>query len=236
MTLLWPLVLALGGLIVAYLTDSRRSGWLGIPPDQGTHEVIWYGVFVAVGLGLGVLAAWDPVDVVSVLALVALLLTGAYDLRYRLVFPAQVVLLVGAIELAHLVVGPSDVGLRASLAGALAVGLLVLFLYVLAGLLYGFGALGSGDIFVGILIGAALGWPLAVLGVLLGALLGGVAALVGLLAGLGRRGYIPYGAILCLGAALTLSGRWIWQQVPPIAEWLTNLDLLMRLVERSILG
>jgi prepilin signal peptidase PulO-like enzyme (type II secretory pathway) len=235
-TILSPILLGLSGLAVAFVTDNRRTRWLGIADGGELREDVWYAVFGSLGFGLGFIFMWGQMDAASLLASIALLLTSAYDLRYRLVFPTLIGVLLVALGIVQVIADPSGSALRSSVAGAVVLGLLVLFLYLLAAALYGTGALGGGDVFIGILIGAALGWPLAILGILVGAFLGGFVAFGFLLAGAGRRAYIPYGAMLCLGAAFTLAARWIWYAIPYAAQWLNNLELLMRLMERSLLG
>ncbi len=223
-----PVLLGAAGLAIAYVTEGR---WLGLLTSERRGRGLWYVVFGSLGLLLGIMAAWKGApDVPLVVALVALLLTAAYDLRYRLVFPIQVVGLVVVLGLAHAFLGANPTALKSSRVGAIAVASIMSLLYFVAGLLYGFGALGSGDIFVGLLIGAALGWPLALLGLFLGAFLGGVGATLALLRGVGRRAYMPYGAMLCFGAAIALSLRWLWPQVPPVADWLTRLETLLQLI------
>jgi leader peptidase (prepilin peptidase)/N-methyltransferase len=67
------------------------------------------------------------------------------------------------------------------------------------------GGMGGGDMKLGAMLGAFLGWKLGLLALLLGVLSGGVVALGLLILGRkGRKEAIPFGPFLALGGAITL--------------------------------
>ncbi len=66
------------------------------------------------------------------------------------------------------------------------------------------GGMGGGDMKLGAMLGAFLGWKLGLLAILLGVLSGGVVALCLLILGRkGRKEAIPFGPFLALGGAVT---------------------------------
>ncbi len=66
------------------------------------------------------------------------------------------------------------------------------------------GGMGGGDMKLGAMLGAFLGWKLGLLAMLIGVLTGGVVALALLLLGRkGRKEAIPFGPFLALGGAMT---------------------------------
>lgn len=66
------------------------------------------------------------------------------------------------------------------------------------------GGMGGGDMKLGAMLGAFLGWKLVLLAILLGVLSGGVVALCLLILGRkGRKEAIPFGPFLALGGAIT---------------------------------
>lgn len=65
--------------------------------------------------------------------------------------------------------------------------------------------LGGGDIRIGALMGALLGWPLIVVGMFLGYLLGAVFSVMGLISGkLSRKSHIPFAPFLLTGTYIAL--------------------------------
>ena len=91
-----------------------------------------------------------------------------------------------------------------SLGAMLGAGLLFLFLFVLALVMYGKRALGLGDIWLAALIGAMTGENVFV-SIILGMFLAGFGGLFLILIRVrSRTDYIPYGAYLCLGAIITV--------------------------------
>ncbi len=227
--LLEPVAIGLAGLISA--VAAEKLPWVEVDPLRGRRRQVayWYMGFTLLGIALGVLASGARLNVPMWVGTFALLFTGALDLRYRLVFPAVVVVFAAGILVSWAIT--DEVGLVSAAVGALVSGFVLLLLYLLASLMYGFGALGSGDIFVGVLIGAALGWPLAIVGISCGALAGGIWAVWELIRGAGRRGYIAYGAALCFASALVLAGKWVIGLLPGVNRWLTQLELLTLLLK-----
>jgi leader peptidase (prepilin peptidase) / N-methyltransferase len=76
------------------------------------------------------------------------------------------------------------------------------------------GGMGGGDMKLGAMLGAFLGWKLVLVAILLGVLAGGAVA-IGLLAlrRKGRKDAVPFGPFLALGGAVSL--LWGW----PVLEW-----------------
>jgi leader peptidase (prepilin peptidase)/N-methyltransferase len=87
-----------------------------------------------------------------------------------------------------------------------ATGFLFLLLpFLISFLFYPQGGMGEGDIKLGILIGLATGFPLALLALVIGAILGGLVASVLLLLRIkGRKEAIPFGPFLSLATIVTL--------------------------------
>jgi len=74
--------------------------------------------------------------------------------------------------------------------------------------------MGGGDMKLGAMLGAFLGWPLGLLALFAGVLAGGIVALT--LLALGRRGRkdaIPFGPFLALGGAISA----LWGE--PLLAW-----------------
>lgn len=96
-----------------------------------------------------------------------------------------------------------------SLVGAL-VGGGIFFLIIVASR----GGMGGGDMKLGAMLGAFLGWKLVLVAILLSVLAGGVVAIVLLaLRRRGRKDAVPFGPFLALGGAVSL----FWGR--PILEW-----------------
>jgi len=76
------------------------------------------------------------------------------------------------------------------------------------------GGMGGGDMKLGAMMGAFLGWKLVLLAILLGVLGGGLVAIALLAAGRkGRKDAVPFGPFLALGGAVSL----LWGK--PILDW-----------------
>ena len=152
------------------------------------------------------LAAWrvpSPVDlVVTCLFLAALIALTGIDLEHQI--------LPDRITLPGIVLGflTSFLGTRVSwldsLLGILAGGGILFAVIVLSG-----GGMGGGDMKLGAMIGAFLGYKLALLALFLAVIAGGIVALRLLATGIRRRkDPVPFGPFLATGAALaTLWGE-----------------------------
>jgi leader peptidase (prepilin peptidase)/N-methyltransferase len=158
------------------------------------------------GWTLDVLSAW--------IMLAALVAIAAIDLEHQII-PDAISLPAIAAGLALAFVAPSRSAVDALL--GIAVGAGIPFAIVVLSR----GGMGGGDIRLGALMGAFLGWRLAVLGIFLGVVLGGVLATVLLVTGLrGRKDRIPFGPFLAAGAAMSVFWgeaiiRWYWNGFAP---------------------
>jgi leader peptidase (prepilin peptidase)/N-methyltransferase len=138
------------------------------------------------------------------------------DFLVAAVFLAALVAITG-IDLAHQII-PDVITLPGILAGVVAtlatsrvswleslVGIVVcggiFFVIILASR----GGMGGGDMKLGAMLGAFLGWKLGLLALMLGVLAGGAVALCLLVLGRkGRKEAIPFGPFLALGGAITM--------------------------------
>ena len=138
-------------------------------------------------------------DLVSALVLLAALvaITGI-DLDHQII--PDVITLPGiAVGLAWSLVTGQPRWLE-SLIGAVVGGGLFLLIIVASG-----GGMGGGDMKLGAMLGAFLGWRLLLVGIMLSVLAGGVVAIVLLaLRRRGRKDAVPFGPFLALGGALAL--------------------------------
>jgi len=137
-----------------------------------------------------------PEFVVAAAFLAMLIAITAIDLAHQII--PDVITLPGIVAgvVANLVTG--RVAWLESLIG-IAVGGGIFLVIILASR----GGMGGGDMKLGAMFGAFLGWKLGLLAVLLGVLAGGVVALCLLLLGKkGRKEAIPFGPFLALGGAI----------------------------------
>jgi leader peptidase (prepilin peptidase)/N-methyltransferase len=144
---------------------------------------------------------------VAAVFLASLVAITAIDLSHQIIPDVISVpgILVGAI--ANLITG--RVAWIESLLGIL-VGGGLFFVIILASR----GGMGGGDMKLGAMLGAFLGWKLGLLAILLGVLSGGVLALVLLILGRkGRKDAIPFGPFLALGGAVAM----LWGE--PLLGW-----------------
>jgi prepilin signal peptidase PulO-like enzyme (type II secretory pathway) len=126
-----------------------------------------------------------------------LLMVLACNVRQRAVYPAMVYLGVVLAVLAGPVLGTSMAG---ALLGAAAGTALFFGVYLVAGLCYGAGAFGSGDVYAAALLGAVVGLSRLPLALALVAVVGvGLAVVAGLRAR-SMRVTFPYAPALCLAA------------------------------------
>ena len=144
---------------------------------------------------------------VSALLLGALIAITAIDLREQII--------PDAITLPGIVLGfavsflPGRVGWLDSLIGIAVGGGIFLVIILVSG-----GGMGGGDMKLGAMLGAFLGWKVGLLGLLLSVLAGGgIAVLLLLLGRKGRKEAIPFGPFLALGGAIAL----LWGD--PLLNW-----------------
>jgi leader peptidase (prepilin peptidase)/N-methyltransferase len=101
--------------------------------------------------------------------------------------------------------GPGAIGWKESALGVLVGGGVFVVIIVASSLVLGQPGMGVGDVKLGAMLGAFLGWQLAVLSILLSVLVGGPLA-AGLMATgrKGRKDPIPFGPFLALGGVVSL--------------------------------
>ena len=146
-----------------------------------------------------VLLGPTPEFLVAAVLLGALIAITAIDLRHQII--------PDVISLPGIVVGfvansllPGGVSWLDSLIGIAVGGGIFLVIILVSG-----GGMGGGDMKLGAMLGAFLGWKLGLLALLLGVLAGGAVAVVLLLLGRkGRKEAIPFGPYLALGGAVAL--------------------------------
>jgi leader peptidase (prepilin peptidase) / N-methyltransferase len=100
---------------------------------------------------------------------------------------------------------PGAIGWKASALGLLVGGGVFLVIIVVSSVVLGQPGMGVGDVKLGAMLGAFLGWRLALLTILLSVLVGGVLA-AGLMATgrKGRKDPVPFGPFLALGGVVSL--------------------------------
>ena len=160
---------------------------------------------------LFVLAGWQAglgVDLLPALVLLATLVAiTAIDLDRQLI--PDVLSLPGIAAGLLLSTLTGKPGWLDSLIGAL-VGGAIFFVIIVASR----GGMGGGDMKLGAMLGAFLGWKLVLVGIMLSVLAGGVLAIVLLaLRRRGRKDAVPFGPFLALGGAVSL----FWGQA--LLEW-----------------
>ena len=223
MNIMIALALAVGGfaiglslnpLITRMATDPKGANPL--PPAR--HPLLggpaWVGVVVAGLMALMAVAIYrdyglSPQALYWYAVSAVLVVTGAVDWKVRLI---DVLVLLAATVLALVAAPFVGIGLKSALLGAVVAGIVFIFFFGLARMLFpGPGVpFGLGDVYLAIFIGAAVG--IGNLGPCLfyGVLMAGIAAIVILaLRQMGRQlePYLAYGTYLCLGALLFIA---IW--------------------------
>jgi leader peptidase (prepilin peptidase)/N-methyltransferase len=153
---------------------------------------------------------WRPDLLLALVLLAALVVITAIDLEHQLIpdritLPGIVVGFLGSVLL-----GRSS-GLN-SLVGIVVGGGAFFLIIVLSG-----GGMGGGDMKLGAMLGAFLGWKLLLLGLFLASFLGGAVAAALLVAGRkGRKDPLPFGPFLAFGGAVSL----FWGE--GILQWYLN--------------
>jgi prepilin signal peptidase PulO-like enzyme (type II secretory pathway) len=126
-----------------------------------------------------------------------LLLVLACDVRPRAIYPVMIYVGVALAVLAGPVLGTSTAG---ALLGVVIGTALFFIVYLVAGLRYGAGAFGSGDVYAAALLGAVVGLARLPMALMLVALIGvGIAVVAGLRAR-SMQATFPYAPALCLAA------------------------------------
>src|SRR5262245_48737124 len=186
-------------LSFALLRGRCRTCAASIPWRYPLVEAVTGALFGAAWLEFGPTAEF----VVAAVLLAALVAITAIDLRHQII--------PDAITLPGIIVGflANLATLRVSW-GDSAIGIVVgggIFWAILEGslLLTGREGMGGGDVKLGAMLGAFLGWKVALLSIFLAVLLGGIVALV-LLGSrtTGRKDPIPFGPFLAAGGAAGL--------------------------------
>ncbi|MGH7313112.1 MAG: prepilin peptidase [Candidatus Rokuibacteriota bacterium] len=184
---------------------GARISWR-YPVVEATTALLFALAAGHLGWGLELIGAW--------LLLAVLVVIAAIDLEHQ-VIPDSISLPVIAAGLALSFVTPSRSWID-SLLGIAVGGGIPFAIIVLSR-----GGMGGGDMRLGALIGAFLGWQLAVLSLFMAVLLGGVAATALLIAGRkGRKDRIPFGPFLAWSGAMSLFWgdallRWYWSGFAP---------------------
>jgi leader peptidase (prepilin peptidase)/N-methyltransferase len=223
MNVMIALALATGGLAIGFLlnpiitriaTDSRGANplpparhpllggpaWVGLAV-AGLMALMAFAIYRDYGLTLRALY-WFAVSAV-------LVVTGAVDWKVRLIDVLVVLVATVCVLVAAEFVG---IGLKSALLGAVIAGIIFIFFFMLARVLFpGPGVpFGLGDVYLAIFIGAAVGLGNLAACLFYGVLMAGIAA-IGILAlrQMGRQiePYLSYGTYLCLGALLFIA---IW--------------------------
>jgi leader peptidase (prepilin peptidase)/N-methyltransferase len=180
-------------LSFAMLRGRCRSCRMAISPRYPIVEAATGILFGVAYLVLGP----TPVFATAAVLLASLVAITAIDLSSQII--PDVITLPGILVgvAANLVTG--RVAWLESLLG-IVVGGGIFFVIILASR----GGMGGGDMKLGAMLGAFLGWKLGLLAILLGVLSGGVVALGLLIMGRkGRKEAIPFGPFLALGGAVT---------------------------------
>ena len=146
---------------------------------------------------------WGPDLIPALLFLSALIVITVIDLDHQLIpdritLPGIVAGFAGSVVLGR----PSWLN---SLLGIVVGGGILFVIIVLSGVALGVPGMGGGDMKLGAMLGAFLGWQLMLLGLFLAAFLGGAVALALLAAGRkGRKDPLPFGPFLAFGGAVSL--------------------------------
>lgn len=181
-------------LSFALLRGRCRACEMRIPWSYPLVEAATAGLLAAAYLGLGP----TPDFAIAVVLLPMLVAITAIDLVHQII--PDVLTIPGTLTgvLANLATGHVS-WLDALLGIALGGGLFFVIILTSGG------GMGGGDMKLGAMLGAFLGWKLGLLALLLGVLAGGAVAVCLLLLGRkGRKEAIPFGPYLALGGAVSL--------------------------------
>lgn len=177
-----------------------------------------YPAIEAVTASLYVLAAWQfgwqPALAWAWLLIALLIVVTAIDLEYQLI-PDRITLPGIAVGFVASV-ATSRTSWLESLVGALVGGGVFFLVIVLSR-----GGMGGGDMKLGAMIGAFLGWKLTALTIMLAVISGGLVGVALLITGLRqRRDPVPFGPFLAASALVSLFWgdhiiRWYWRSFTP---------------------
>ena len=177
------------------LRGHCRGCRAGIPWRYPIVEATTASAFALAYLLLGP----TPQFLVAAVLLGALIAITAIDLRHQIIPDVISLPGIGVGFVANSLL-PDGVGWLDSLIGIAVGGGIFLVIILVSG-----GGMGGGDMKLGAMLGAFLGWKLGLLALLLGVLAGGAVAVVLLLLGRkGRKEAIPFGPYLALGGAVAL--------------------------------
>ena len=141
---------------------------------------------------------------VGALILLATLLAITWiDLDHQII--PDVLSIPGAIVGLLLSIVPGGIGLKDAIVGAVVGGGVFILIIVGSSLIIGQPGMGIGDVKLGAMIGAFLGWKLVLLSILLSVLIGGPLAATLLATGRkARKDPVPFGPFLALGGMISL--------------------------------
>jgi leader peptidase (prepilin peptidase)/N-methyltransferase len=172
---------------------KQTRTWLSLLAPGTALTFVFLSTHQPLGLVLLVMSLYGAI----------LLLVASLDLHRRLVYP-QV-----TYPSTLLAIGLTPIALQqpiwSGLAGTLAGAGLFLFVFLLAGRIYGGQhALGFGDVMIAGLVGAMAGFPAVSSALMFGTLFGGVGAVAIGFVTRSRRTHFAYGPALCLGGLVSL--------------------------------
>jgi len=172
------------------------------------EPISWRYPAVELACGLLFVLAYHRFEAGPALAAALILLAGlvaitAIDLDHQII--PDVLSLPGIILGVLFSLAPGGIGWAPSLLGVLLGGGVFIVIIVASTLVLGQAGMGVGDVKLGAMLGAFLGWKLALLSILLSTLLGGPMAAVLLATGRkSRKDPIPFGPFLALGGLISL--------------------------------
>jgi leader peptidase (prepilin peptidase)/N-methyltransferase len=182
--------------VLSFVLLRRRCRHCGM-------AIAWRYPLVEAGTAAAFLLAYAtlgpmPELLVALAFLAMLIVITAIDLEHQIIPDVITLPGIAAGVLANLATG--RVSWLESLVGVLVCGGLFFVIIVASR-----GGMGGGDMKLGAMFGAFLGWKVGLLAILLGVLAGGVVALGLLFLGRkGRKEAIPFGPFLALGGAITM--------------------------------
>ena len=182
--------------LVSFVALRRRCRACGV-------KIPWTYLLVEAGTGVGLAVAWVRFGaswdfVIGAVLISTLIAITVIDLRHQII--PDVITLPGILVglLANL--GTGRLSWMEPIAGVLVGGGLFFLVIVASG-----GGMGGGDMKLGAMLGAFLGWKVVLFALLVGVLLGGALALALIVLGRrGRKDAIPFGPFLAAGGVAAL--------------------------------